>query len=131
MADTSVRVSGPFFDRVLRFKAMRRLRERILGALSQFAFDHVNATLAQSIRNPTPIYQTHIKIDDRQDDRWGVTDQGLVVYNHWLEGTGSRNFPVTRFRGYHAFSKALAATQARAKTIALKEVGQFVRTMGG
>lgn len=110
---------------------MRRLRERILSALSQFAFDHVNATLAQSIRNPTPVYQTLIKIDDRQEDRWGVTDQGRVVYNHWLEGTGSRNFPVTRFRGYHAFSKALAATQTRAKVIALKEVGQFVRRMGG
>ena len=131
MADTSVRASGPFFDRALRIRAMRRLRRRILDALSQYAFEHVTATLAQDIRNPTPVYQTHIMIDDRIDDQWAVTDQGKVVYNHWLEGTGSRNFPVTSFRGYHAFSRALAATQARSKVLALKEVGRFVRTMGG
>lgn len=130
-ADTSVSISGPFFNRVLRLKALRSMRQRILKALSQYAFDHVNATLATSIRNPTPVYQTHIRIDDRRDDRWGVTDQGRVVYNYWLEGTSSRNFPVTRFRGYHAFSKAIAATQLRAKTTALKEVGQMVRELGG
>jgi hypothetical protein len=28
------------------------------------------------------------------------------VYGPWLEGVGSRNFPVTRFRGYHAFRVA-------------------------
>jgi hypothetical protein len=44
-----------------------------------------------------------------------VSDGGWSgpVYGPWLEGIGSRNAPVTRFRGYHAFRKASEALQRR------------------
>jgi hypothetical protein len=34
-----------------------------------------------------------------------VHDDG-VIYGPWLEGTGSRNAPVTRFPGYGSFRRA-------------------------
>lgn len=102
-----------------------------MRAVSEYAFQAVHGILATSLKNPTPVYQTTIIIDNRIDDRWEVTDQGAVVYNRWLEGTGSRNYPVTRFRGYHAFERAHEMTQRQAGKLAQVEIGRTVRKLGG
>lgn len=131
MARTKIDFRGPIFSAPRRAAAMNSMRTGIKRSISEHAWRTVMSILAASIRNPTPIYQTHIIIDNRQDDAWHVTDQGLVPYNYWLEGTGSRNFPVTSFRGYHAFQRAHEATLARAGTLAGVEVGKAVRRLGG
>lgn len=110
---------------------MNSMRHAIMRNVSEFVYATVQGILAARIRNPTPVYQTTIIIDNRNDDRWEVTDQGAVVYNRWLEGTGSRNFPVTSFRGYHAFQRAYELSLKRSGRIAAMEVGRTVRKLGG
>lgn len=122
---------GPLFNAGTRKTAMRAMKVGILRSVTQFAFESVSSILAASIKNPTPVYQTLITIDGRLGDRWRVTDQGGVVYNYWLEGTGSRNFPVTGFRGYHAFQRAYEMTQNRAAGMARIEVNRTIRKLGG
>lgn len=70
----------------------------------------VSTVLNASIQHPTPYYETQTTVN------WGafsggasaiVHDRG-IVYGPWLEGIGSRNFPKTSFKGYHAFEKGTA-----------------------
>lgn len=73
---------------------------------------NVNTVLNASIQHPTPYYETQTTLN------WGVYagaganvivhDRG-IVYGPWLEGIGSRNFPKTSFKGYHAFEKGTIA----------------------
>lgn len=73
---------------------------------------NVNTVLNASIQQPTPYYETQTTLN------WGaysgggasaiVHDRG-IIYGWWLEGIGSRNFPVTSFKGYHAFEKGTIA----------------------
>jgi hypothetical protein len=126
-----VKLHGPIFSVPKRAAAMNSMRAGIKRSVAEYAFRAVAGVLASSIRNPTPIYQTHIIIDNRQDDNWQVTDQGLAKYNYWLEGTGSRNFPATSFKGYHAFQKAYELTLSRTGHLAGVEVGKAVRRLGG
>lgn len=69
-------------------------------------------TLNSRLRHQTPFYTT--RIDKRQigHNRWKVHDNG-VVYGHWLEGTGSRNSPVTVFPGYHSLEHTEAVMRGR------------------
>lgn len=83
---------------------------------------NVNTTLNASIQNPTPYYETMTTLN------WGVFagaganvivhDRG-IIYGSWLEGIGSRNFPKTSFKGYHAFEKgAIALNDGQALRVA-------------
>lgn len=131
MAGPRIRYKGPIFEDAKRRAIMRQLEDNIRKSITEFAFKNVNRILAQKIKNPTPIYQTHIIIDNRRRNPWRVTDQGKVVYNHWLEGTGSRNYPVTRFKGYHAFQRAREITMRRASKLAETQVRRAVKKLGG
>lgn len=110
---------------------MAKLKHNILSAITKNVYGNVTRILRQKIKNPTPVYQEDIILDDKEDDRWRVTDQGLVIYNYWLEGEGSRNFPVTKFKGYHAFGRAYELAQKRAMKLAQTQVTKAVRNLGG
>src|SRR5688572_24813417 len=58
----------------------------------------IHLHLGNVLRRPTGYYQSQIGIRGAPGGL-EVTDSG-VVYGPWLEGTGSKNFPVTRFKGY-------------------------------
>mgnify|MGYP001615884840 CR=1 FL=1 len=68
------------------------------------ALADVHRILDQSIKRPTPYYETQITIDRQRHDRVIVHDRG-VVYGPWLEGVSSRNLS-TKFKGYHSFRRA-------------------------
>ncbi|MFI9154490.1 hypothetical protein [Streptomyces sp. NPDC053367] len=85
---------GPMFD------------GRALGALNRYV-DHLEEELAEDgrtillgeldrvLKTQTPYYTTRIEVIDRHtiwDNR--------VIYGPWLAGIGSRNYPVTKFKGY-------------------------------
>jgi hypothetical protein len=128
---SGVRLKGPLFD-FRRDAALVAMKREILESITGYAFRAVSRILKQKIRKPTPIYQTLIHVESYRDaNAWSVTDIGGVVYNHWLEGTGSRNYPVTKFKGYHAFSRAYALTERRAGSLAQVKVGKAVRKLGG
>ena len=53
-----------------------------------------------------------------------------IIYGPWLEGTGSRNAPKTRFKGYSIFRKAAQRMQREAGPYANSMLGQsYLRRM--
>lgn len=92
--------SGPLFDG----HAVEILAAGCRHAEDRLAEDliaRIRTHLAGVIRVNHGRYEAHIHSED-QDGHKVVTDR-WIVYGPWLEGTGSRNSPVTRFPGYHTF----------------------------
>lgn len=94
----------------------------------------VMATLAQphpfGIRTRTPYYETRLNIagSATSDETLVVNDDG-VVYGPWLAGFGSRNFPVTRFKGYDAFGRSFRQLMARLPSTLQRLLGPHLRKM--
>lgn len=109
-----VTVHGPVFDGEfadeLR-KAFAKIAEEVAGH-AEFTWQ---MKMDNEFRHPTGAYQSHINIA-RRDNNLVVNDAG-VIYGFWLEGTGSRNFPVTSFKGYHSAAYAAAAVQKQVAEI--------------
>lgn len=100
-----------------------RCAVEIRDELAALAIADVHRTLDQRIMHPTPYYETQIANDIDGPDRV-VHDRG-VVYGPWLEGIGRRN-RTTRFRGYHAFALAEAATRNQMDAVVDRIVGRYV-----
>ena len=130
-ARARIKFKGPLFNTMRREAILERMKTNILKSITKFVYNNIMRTLKRRIKKPTPIYWTHIRVDDREDELWRVTDDGIVVYNHWLEGTGSRNFPVTSFKGYHAFERAAEALEKRGMALAETQVRKAVKSLGG
>lgn len=113
----TVTAKGALFDGRADAEVERYLQEaKALVAAEAKAL--VDRNLAGSIRNPgsPPFYQQQINVAVR-DRNLVVNDRG-VIYGWWLEGTGSRNAPVTRFPGYHSFQRARDEVEPQADVIA-------------
>jgi hypothetical protein len=117
MITIEVNTNGPLLDG--RHEAIvHDYLEDATAEVGQQAYADVHGILNASIRNPTPYYETQITqqrggiggMDSLDSDVTPVAvhDRG-VIYGHWLEGDGSRNAPVTTFRGYGAFGKTAVA----------------------
>jgi hypothetical protein len=130
MITVGVTDQGPVFDGQWH-ETIRDYQEDVTWAVGQQAYADVHSILDASIQQPTPYYETQITqqrggVDDITSVESDVVpvavhDRG-VIYGHWLEGTGSRNAPVTSFRGYGAFGKTAAALNlANGRTIQLAE----------
>lgn len=105
-----VDVSGPFFDGRAD-DAVEELCIDIRSDLATQGLVGVMSVLAAphpvGIRERTPFYETRLNISgDPTSDKTVVVNDDDVIYGPWLEGIGSRNWPVTRFKGYAAFRKA-------------------------
>lgn len=114
--DYRIRRRGALFDASQSTMLMRRYARDTEEQTAEFAKNQVMLNLARSLRTRTPYYETQVAV------RWRgghpVVDDNRVVYGPWLEGVGSRNFPVTRFRGYASFRRANQATERAAGDIA-------------
>jgi hypothetical protein len=60
-----------------------------------------------------------------------VVNDNRSLYGPWLEGTGSRNFPVTRFRGYRSAADAVVEVDATAVEVVQPRVDAFTKEMNG
>lgn len=104
-------------------------------------FAGVHGLLNERIKEPTPYYEAQVTqarggepaADYESDVPPVVVHDRGVIYGWWLEGIGSRNAPVTRFKGYHAFSEtagvlnggvALAVSEATLKPYLLRLRGE-------
>ncbi|MFF7550942.1 hypothetical protein ACFZCU_46170 [Streptomyces canus] len=83
----------------------------------------VQQRLRQVLRHPTGYYQSRISVD-RTGDRYRIHDGG-VIYGPWLEGTGSRNSPVTRFPGYATFRRTKPLLDRKATQIAADLLARY------
>jgi hypothetical protein len=106
---------GPMFNGKTA-AALHTYADEVGYKVATFAEDMVQQRLAQVLQHPTGYYQSKITVE-RAGTGYRVTDQG-VVYGPWLEGTGSRNAPVTRFAGYQTFRRTRALVDRRAAQIA-------------
>lgn len=105
--------------------AMHTYADEISYKVAAFAEDQVRARLPQVLQNPTGYYQSRISVD-RSGTGYLVTDGG-VVYGPWLEGVGSRNYPVTRFHGYATFRRTKALVDRKAPGIAEALLARYKR----
>src|SRR6267154_2723207 len=108
--NVEVDTSGPFFDPRVAHEIMQRYCRRVEDAIGDrgvtlirvFLLEHYKYLRGEGPVPDNPGYYNSQIQTERQVDALLVRDD-RVVYGPWLEGVGSRNYPVTRFRGYHAF----------------------------
>lgn len=100
-------VKGPFFAGGADAKFDRAMEDMVQD-ISQTGYRYVTTLQMRTFRHPRPHYWTTVHPERRGHLKHAITDDGSVVYNHWLEGTGSRNAPVTRFAGYWTFKRTAA-----------------------
>jgi hypothetical protein len=85
---------GPMFDG----RAMRALNayvDHLERRLAEEGLNTLRGEMRRVFRNPTGYYESRCKIEGGNT----ITDS-RVVYGPWLAGIGSRNFPVTKFKGH-------------------------------
>jgi hypothetical protein len=120
-------LNGPLFDGIAA-RVARDMARDVEQALADQGQNMVLGRLIQVIRKPTPYYWTRIEQINR---RGGTEVTGeSVIYHWWLEGVGSRNFPVTRFKGYRSFEITARALGQRAESVAEPVVRHHMPAMG-
>jgi hypothetical protein len=92
--------SGPLFDGRASAAAYLWTKD-IEDHVSQDIVNRIHRRLKTVLQNPTGYYESMIHTEKHLDDV--VVTDDPVVYGPWLEGVGSRNYPVTRFKGYGTF----------------------------
>jgi hypothetical protein len=125
MAD--VEVSGPLFDGRAQ-NAVKDFARTTRREVARQAKANVAMLLDRYLKDPTPYYETQLFID------WGdpdVVKNHVKVYGPWLEGTGSRNAPKTRFKGYGHWREATRLTQREVRGIAFSVLPPYLLRMGG
>ncbi len=131
MFDIDIDTSGPLIDNG-GAEAVRIIDYYLPVAthhIAETAKDHLVGRMAQVFRAPTPYYWTQLRTEPIGGGH-RVHDGGMV-YGPWLEGTGSRNFPVTRFRGYRSFRVIHGVIDGRAVQLAEEKLPPFLEMMGG
>jgi hypothetical protein len=114
--------TGPIQDG--RFaRAARDYSDDLQYAVARHGEDLVRQRLATVLRHPTGYYESRISVD-RGRGGYVVSDGG-VVYGPWLEGTGSRNSPVTRFPGYATFRRTKAIVDRDANRISRELLDRY------
>lgn len=117
---------GPLFNGKTA-AALHTYADQVSYKVATYAEDQVRQRLQQVLQHPTGYYQSRITVD-RAGDGYRVSDGG-VIYGPWLEGTGSRNYPATRFRGYSTFRRTKALVDRKTPGIAQELLARY-RAMG-
>jgi hypothetical protein len=118
---------GPLFDGRAEVE-LRRYCDEAEKHIAEKAHGELRKEFHEHFKHPTGYYESHVIVRDEPGGHV-VTDQG-VVYGPWLEGTGSRNFPRTRFKGYANFRRVTARINAQAKDIAERVLLPYLRRIG-
>src|ERR1700727_2752203 len=96
----NTKVSGPLFV-VRADDALLRFAEQCKRDIADEGDARIHVHLGSVLREDTGRYDSHVHTEQQVDDIM-ITDTP-IVYGPWPEGTGSRNFPKTRFPGYFTF----------------------------
>lgn len=107
--------TGPMFDGRAKVQ-LERACDDITRRVAVLGASMVRSNLHTVLRNETPYYR--LQNEARPDPPgWMVSDRG-VIYGPWLEGVGSRNYPVTRFKGYFTYRRTTQQLDRRAGVMA-------------
>lgn len=107
---------GPLFDGNAR-RIINDYCDDAAEGIGDYAVTELKKRFHETFKHPTGYYESRVS-SDRPVDGLVVVDDDRVVYGPWLEGTGSRNYPVTRFKGYANWRHTKSAVEARARSIA-------------
>ncbi|RKN61862.1 hypothetical protein D7231_31820 [Streptomyces klenkii] len=118
---------GPLFDGRAAAVTEEYARD-VRDTVAEFAEEQVLRLTGSYFRRPTGYYESRVETRTESPQVARVHDSG-VVYGPWLEGTGSRNYPVTRFKGYGHWSQARELTRARAGQIAQRMLPRYTSRM--
>lgn len=126
---TRVREEGPFFDNRVH-RAFDDFTDGFEEEAAEWAERHIKRTYHREFKHPTGFYESNVRIHNVAGGA-EVWDGGRAgpVYGPWLEGIGSRNFPVTRFKGYHAFRKAATALERRIEELGHQTLVRYINRM--
>lgn len=125
--DVDVSIRSRFLRRGLPEAAIARFERDAVSDVSAQLLADWHQNLDQSIRHPTPYYETQLTRTRVNPTVIRVHDRG-VVYGPWLEGTSSRN-RTTRFRGYSALRRARQTTIARVPQLVAASLARLVRSL--
>ncbi len=118
---TTVDYHGPYFDDVEYAAAARHMTAGVEAEVARRGVPVVRHMVSSSIRvDGGPYADRHVVAEASE-----IRDNN-AVYGPWLEGTGSRNAPTTRFPGYHSFRRATQQVEAHAAEYARPAVDAFV-----
>lgn len=137
MFDVHVDVHGPLFDGRAQ-DALHEFMHEAVWEITKEGRGDLGVQFIKVFREPTGHYESRVEavrpvsigagaVQSRLHDN----ARGDVVYNFWLEGIGSRNYPVTRFKGYHSFREVAQELQRKASRIAERVLPRFIQRMGG
>jgi hypothetical protein len=110
------RAQGPISSGAIH-KHVRDYQVDVARELAEEAEGEWLFKLDMRLRHQRPYYTTQIATKKIAFNRYQIHDNG-VIYGHWLEGTGSRNSPVTRFPGYWSMRDTKLTMKAKRKGIA-------------
>lgn len=127
--NVDVKTRGPLFDGRTR-AAVNQAAGDAAWELAKLGRGLLGVQFIRVFKHPTGAYESTVEAVRVSKDVSEVTDRGRKVYNHWLEGTGSRNYPVTRFRGYRSFEIVTRQLQSRATAVAQERVAHALRAVG-
>lgn len=126
MIGITVIKSGPWFDGRAAHAIDQALDESARRT-AQLGASVIRAEQARTYRHETP-YDRLQNVAEPNPPGWKIWDRN-VIYGPWLEGTGSRNFPRTRFRGYAIYRRNFQLIDRRAGVIAEYTFKEFEGAM--
>ena len=121
--DVSTTSRGPLFDGRARAAANAYVN-RLERDLAEEGLNILRSEMHRVFRNPTGYYESRCKVVDGNT----VTDS-RVVYGPWLAGVGSRNYPVTRFKGYDHWIKTRHELNRRKRGIGERLLRRYTGRM--
>jgi hypothetical protein len=119
-----VKVIGKVFDGRAQLIVSSGVRAAAY-TIEQYAEEKLQERFSQVLVNPTGTYQSRINVRGVNQYAYSVNDDDCV-YGPWLEGTGSRNSPVTKFKGYSTFRIVAAELHGAAVELADTVMEPFV-----
>lgn len=122
---TVVRI-GPVFDGRAQ-QALDRACDAAEERIAKLGAAIIRTEMHRVFKHETPYYRLQNEATP-DPPGWKIWDRG-VVYGPWLEGTGSRNFPVTRFKGYATYRRKFQEIDRRAPIIADYTVREYLPGM--
>lgn len=113
------RIRGPISSGAIH-RHVRDYESDVAKAIADEGLDMVKDHLNSTLRHQTPHLMTGVGNKRLAWNRWQLHSHRNIPYDHWIEGTGSRNYPVTSFPGYHNFAITEERLKAKRSNIARK-----------
>ncbi|MET7452533.1 hypothetical protein ABZT03_11665 [Streptomyces sp. NPDC005574] len=114
---------GPIFDGRAQ-RVANAFVNRYERNLAEEGLNILRGEMHRVFRNPTGYYESRCKVIEGH-----IISDSRVVYGPWLAGVGSRNFPVTKFKGYDHWLVTRDRLNARKRGIGERLLRQYTGRM--